>query len=116
MKYDNFVPDLILFKLLSIKLDSQNLPVTMPTASAPNKLHALLGHYNSDEEEREIPSAGAPKGCGAFVFLSESTLGGRAVCFSEARALGEVGIWALERHKRNSVAGQVNRESVSMGA
>jgi len=33
--------------------DSQNLPVTMPTASAPNKLHALLGHYNSDEEESE---------------------------------------------------------------
>jgi len=25
----------------------------MPTASAPNKLHALLGHYNSDEEESE---------------------------------------------------------------
>lgn len=25
----------------------------MATSSAPNKLHALLGHYNSDEEESE---------------------------------------------------------------
>ena len=25
----------------------------MPTSPAPNKLHALLGHYNSDDEESE---------------------------------------------------------------
>jgi len=33
--------------------DPQTLPAAMPTSPAPNKLHALLGHYNSDDEESE---------------------------------------------------------------